>query len=104
MSDIILYLRRHLLLASSAVVVMLLVLNVGYYNVSHESEPDFSVFFWKTSPSFQVRFVHIATEHWGEDPQITDERRQFVIDYCKYRLGIETQLDHPDDIKRCSAP
>ena len=79
-----------------------LLVNVGYYDVSDEHEPNSTVFFWKKSSTFQVRFINIATEHWGADWSLTDKNRQSVIDYCKYRLGIDTKLDHPDDLKKCT--
>jgi hypothetical protein len=32
------------------------------------------------------------------------QERQKVIDYCKYRLGIDTTLETQDDLERCKAP
>jgi len=92
------------LLIIAVLVLMLLVamVNIGYYSVSQEGEPDLTVFFWKISPTFQIKFINIATEHWGADWALTDENRQSVIDYCKYRLGITTKLEHPDDVKKCT--
>ncbi|EPJ79649.1 hypothetical protein CFII64_20563 [Pseudomonas sp. CFII64] len=81
---------------------LFLVLTVGYYDVSQEDAPDTTLFFWKKAPTFQVKFINIATEHWGADWALTDENRQSVVDYCKYRLGVETRLDHPDDVKKCT--
>lgn len=92
------------LLIIAVLVLMLLVgmVNIGYYSVTQEWEPDLTVFFWKKSPTFQIKFVNIATEHWGADWALTDENWQSVIGYCKYRLGINTKLEHPDDREICT--
>lgn len=85
------------------VLLSVLVLNFGYYKVAQENESDKIVFFLKKHLTLKVRFVNIYTVSWGEDARFTEDDQQAVIDYCKYRLGIETKLDHPDDVKRCSA-
>ena len=86
------------------VVVLLLaiILNVGYYKVSHENSPDTRIFFIKKFLTLRVEFINLATVSWGGDPPFTDDDLQAAIDYCKYRLGIETKLSHPDDLRRCS--
>lgn len=86
------------------VFAILILLNVGYYDISEESEPDKTVFFLKKSPTFQMRFINLATASWGGDMLLNDESRQSVIDYCKYRLGIDTQLENSHDLARCTAP
>ena len=35
--------------------------------------------------------------------ELDDEERQLVIDYCKYRLGIETELKTQEELDACEA-
>ena len=82
--------------------LLVVTLNVGYYNVAHENAPDSTKFFLKKHLTFKVKFINISTVSWGDDSLFTADDKQAVIDYCKYRLGIETQLNHPDDVRKCS--
>lgn len=102
-AEMVMYQKKMMAVVLLALVVLLAALNVGYYNISQEWKPDLTVFFWKRYPSLQFRFVNITTEHWGADWALTDENRQSVIDYCKYRHGTETGLDDPGDLNRCLA-
>jgi len=79
------------------------VLSVGYYDISQEHDPDLTVFFLKKSPTFKMKFINPRALTWDERSLLTEEERQWAIDYCKYRLGIDTRLEHSDDIDRCSA-
>lgn len=85
------------------VLMSFFVLSVGYYEVSQEHGPNLTVFFLKKSPTLKVKFINLRALTWDERSLLTEEERQWAIEYCKYRLGIETRLDHPDDIERCSA-
>lgn len=33
--------------------------------------------------------------------RLTDEERKMIIDYCRYRLGLDTALRTQDDVERC---
>jgi len=82
--------------------MLVAVLNVGYYNYVEEYGPDSTTFFWKKSLTLQVKFVNPYANWGGEYDVLDDEQQQQLIDYCKYRLGIKTNLDHPEDARRCS--
>jgi hypothetical protein len=61
--------------------------------------------FIKKSPTFQVRFENIFA-HQRTPKRLLElslEERQRVINYCKYRLGIETHLETESDLDRCKA-
>ncbi|AZC51245.1 hypothetical protein C4K35_3664 [Pseudomonas chlororaphis subsp. piscium] len=32
---------------------------------------------------------------------LTEQERRWIIDYCRYRLGIDTALIHQDDVETC---
>lgn len=34
--------------------------------------------------------------------QLSEEERKWIIDYCKYRLGIDTASETQDDVEICS--
>ncbi len=63
------------------------------------------MFFIKSSPTLQVRFENIFLTDADDKPleRLSDEERGLVIAYCKYRLGIETELDTQDELNVCKA-
>jgi hypothetical protein len=83
-------------------VAVFFVLNVGYYNIAHEHSPDTTVFFIKKSLTFRVKFTNIFTVSWGADPAFTEDDMQAMVDYCKYRFGIDVTLDNSSTMERCS--
>jgi hypothetical protein len=75
---------------------------VGYYETQW-AEDNRLIFFIKQSPTFQFAFVNIFDSDADDRPldKLTDEQRKYVIDYCKYRLGIETTLTTQAELEVC---
>lgn len=79
-------------------------LNVGFYKTRF-AEDNRMVFFIKKHPTLQVRFENIFLSDQDDEPlaRLSDEERSVVIAYCKYRLGIETELKTQDELNACKA-
>jgi hypothetical protein len=77
-------------------------LNVGVYETRF-AEDNRVVFFIKKHPTLQVQFVNIFLTDEDEKllDQLSDEERRMVINYCKYRLGIETGLRTHEELETC---
>lgn len=84
------------------VLALLAVLYVGYYESLDDAEVN-KVFFIKKSPTLQVKFRHLFANDADDKPleKLTAEQREQVIDYCKYRLGIETALNNQEELEAC---
>lgn len=81
---------------------MLSTLFIGYYDALEDGDIN-AVFFIKKYPTFQMRFYNIHAND-GEIRQVEDltgEERKWILDYCRYRLGIDTQLKTQSDIETC---
>lgn len=78
------------------------VFNYGYYIYLEDAEPE-RIFFKKRFLSPQVRFDNIFANEADDVilEQLTFEQRNKVIVYCKYRLGIITELTNDADLERC---
>lgn len=88
-------------------IVLLLVLcvahlYVGFYN-TRWAEDNKRVFFIKKYPSLQVEFVNLFASDADDKPldQLSPLERAAVRDYCKYRLGIETELKTQAELDVC---
>ncbi|VVQ21368.1 hypothetical protein PS928_05164 [Pseudomonas fluorescens] len=81
---------------------LLTALFVGYYEVLEDAETR-SVVFIKQSPTFQVKFRHLFANDADDKPlsQLSNQERQAVINYCKYRLGVTTDLKTQDELEVC---
>lgn len=89
------------LLAALALAV-LAVIYTGYYQALEDGDIE-TILFIKRYPTFQLKFFNIHAND-GEIRQVerlTDEERKWIIDYCRYRLGINTELKTHNDIERC---
>lgn len=77
-------------------------LNVGVYETRF-AEDNRVVLFIKKHPTLQVQFVNIFLTDEDEKllDQLSDEERRTVINYCKYRLGIETGLRTQEELETC---
>lgn len=74
---------------------------IGYYE-HHEEISSTPVIFWKKKPSLQIKFYRIFHPNFESGlHELTEIQRLKVIDYCKYRLGIETTLKTEEDFKAC---
>ena len=86
----------------AAVLAVLAVLYVGYYEALEDGDIEI-ILFIKKHPTFQMKFYNIHAND-GEIRQVerlTDEERKWIIDYCRYRLGIDTDLKTQSDIEMC---
>ena len=78
------------------------VLYIGYYQALEDGDIE-TIFFIKKYPTFQMKFFNIHAND-GEIRQVerlTDKERKWIIEYCRYRLGINTELKKQNDIERC---
>lgn len=85
-----------------AILALLAVLYVGYYESLDDAEVN-KVFFIKKSPTLQVKFRHLFANDADDKPleKLTAEQLEQVVDYCKYRLGIETTLNNQKELDAC---
>ncbi|WP_337056199.1 hypothetical protein [Pseudomonas sp. USHLN015] len=77
-------------------------LTTGVYKTRF-AEDNRLVFFIKKQPSFQVAFVNPFATDTDSKPlsRLSAQERQEVIDYCRYGLGIETELKTQDELDNC---
>lgn len=77
-------------------------LYVAFYN-TRWAEDNKHVFFIKKYPSLQVEFVNLFASDADDKPldQLSPLERTTVRDYCKYRLGIETELKTQAELDVC---
>lgn len=92
---------KYLLLTS--LLILLAVLNIGYYNEVSDGEVN-TIFFIKKSPTTRMKFynIHANDGDYRKIDRLTDELRKDIIDYCKYRLGIDTEVKTQADIEMCA--
>lgn len=78
------------------------VLFVGYYKAVDDAELN-TVLFIKKSPTFQVKFENLFANDADNKKlyELNSEERTLVVDYCKYRLGVETELRSQDELEVC---
>ncbi|GFM85097.1 hypothetical protein PSCICO_04960 [Pseudomonas cichorii] len=89
-------------LVVAATLTVLALLYVGYYEALEDGDIE-TVVFIKKHPTFQVKFynIHANDGEIRKMEHLTDEERQLIIDYCRYRLGIDTELKTQDDVEMC---
>lgn len=77
-------------------------LTVGYYR-SFEDEETRYTFFIKKVPTFQLRFRNIFANEGDPKPleRLRPDEREKVIEYCRYRLGIDTKLETQAELDAC---
>lgn len=92
---------KYVLLAG--VLALLVVLNIGYYNEVSDGEVN-TIFFVKKTPTLRMKFfnIHANDGDYRKVETLSDELRQDIIDYCKYRLGIETEVKTQADVEMCA--
>jgi len=84
-----------------AVGVLILILNVGYYVEADENSSERRYFLKKTA-TFQLKFRSLYSHvSWRYDVLTVDQKKE-LIEYCKYRWGIVTDLDYPSELEACS--
>lgn len=75
---------------------------VGYYEALEDGDIE-TILFIKKHPTFQMKFYNIHAND-GEIRRVerrTDAERNWIIDYCRYRLGIDTDLKTQNDVEVC---
>lgn len=82
--------KMHLLLLLPLTIAWL---NIGYYNSIEDAEIH-KHYFIKKHPSIQIKFCNIHANNADPKPlsKLSNDQREKVIAYCKYRLGIHSQL------------
>ena len=83
-------------------VLVVLILFVGYYRSIDDAEVN-TRYFIKKHPTFQLKFKNIFANDADPKPlqKLSAQERQWVIDYCRYRLGIDTQLQTQAELNIC---
>jgi hypothetical protein len=84
-----------------ALTPLLLVPFLGYYQ-HHEEIDSFPVVFWKKEPTLKIKFHRIFHPNFERKlSELSISQRQKIIDYCRYRLGIETLLTTEEEYRSC---
>lgn len=84
------------------VLALVTVLYVGYYEALEDGDIE-TILFIKKHPTFQMKFYNIHAND-GEIRQVerlTEQERKWITDYCRYRLGIDTDLKTQNDVEIC---
>lgn len=94
--------KKNLIAVLTILMLSFLWLNVGFYK-TYFAEGNRYVFFIKKHPTTQVRFENIFLTDQDDKTfdQLNDEDRSLVINYCKYRLGINTALKTQEELNAC---
>lgn len=81
---------------------LIAMLYVGYYKSIDDAELNTNLFI-KQHPTFQMEFVNLFANDADSKPlqALSSEERQLVMDYCRYRLGIETTLQTQSELDAC---
>lgn len=77
-------------------------LYIGYYISLDIEDPRYMAFI-KKYPTLQLRFENIYTSDRDSRSlaELSEVELKTVQDYCKYRLGIETELNSQEDLEAC---
>ena len=91
--------KKLLIAVILAVVTMLY---VGYYEALEDGDIE-TIVFIKKHPTFQMKFynIHANDGQIRKVERLTAEERGRIIEYCRYRLGIDTDLETQDDVEMC---
>lgn len=86
----------------AALLLLFFALFGGYYKSIDDAELNTN-FFIKRYPTLQIRFENLFANDADSKPleELSGEERQLVIDYCRYRLGIETKLETQGELDAC---
>ncbi|RMP64330.1 hypothetical protein ALQ18_03898 [Pseudomonas marginalis pv. marginalis] len=84
------------------VLALVAVLYVGYYEALEDADVE-TILFIKKHPTFQMKFynIHANDGEIRQVEQLTQEERRWIIEYCRYRLGIDTTLNTQEDVEVC---
>ncbi|MEN1831464.1 hypothetical protein AAIM60_01175 [Pseudomonas lijiangensis] len=86
----------------AATLAVLSVLYIGYYEALEDGDIE-AIPFIKKHATFQMKFynIHANDGEIRKVERLTVEERQLIIDYCRYRLGVDTELKTQDDVEMC---
>lgn len=86
----------------AAVLLVLAVLYIGYYEALEDGDIE-TILFIKKHPTVRMKFynIHANDGEIRRVERLTEEERKWTIDYCRYRLGIDTALKTQDDVEVC---
>lgn len=93
-------LMKTLLIATA--LTLLAVFYVGYYQALEDGDIE-TIVFVKQHPTLQMKFynLHANDGEIRRVERLTEQERRWIIDYCRYRLGIDTALTRQDDVETC---
>lgn len=91
---------KSLLIISTIICVV--VLYVGFYEKMEDAYSE-KVFFIEKSPTFQMKFENIFAYESDDKTlgELNGTERKLIIQYCKYRLGVTTDLHNQEDLELC---
>lgn len=86
-----------------SLLVAVAILNIGYYDEVSDGEIN-TIYFIKKIPTPRMEFhnIHANDGEYRAVETLSNEYRQYIIDYCKYRLGIDTELTTQTDVNICA--
>jgi len=89
-------------LLTAVILAVVTALYVGYYEALEDGDIE-TIVFIKKHPTLQMKFynIHANDGEIRNVERLTAEERGWIIDYCKYRLGIDTDLKTQDDVEMC---
>jgi hypothetical protein len=94
--------KARIIPALTALALSLAWLKIGFYETRF-AEDNKMVFFIKKHPTLQVEFENLFLTDEDSEPldRLSDDDRKTIINYCKYRLGIETELRTQEELDTC---
>ncbi len=86
----------------AAILSLVATLYVGYYDALEDGDIE-TIVFIKKHPTFQMKFynIHANDGEIRKVERLTAEERGWIIDNCRYRLGIDTDLKSQEDVDMC---
>ena len=83
-------------------ITIVAILYIGFYERMEDVYPE-KVFFIKKSPTFQIEFENIFAYESDDKSlsELSEAERNVVVQYCKYRLGINTTLTSQSELEKC---
>lgn len=82
--------------------ILVTVLNVGYYEALEDGDIE-TILFIKKHPTFQMKFynIHANDGEIRKVERLTEGECNWIIDHCRYLLGIDTELKIQYDVEVC---
>ncbi|SDY27209.1 hypothetical protein [Pseudomonas sp. NFIX28] len=91
---------KTLLIATT--LALLAVFYVGYYQALEDGDIE-TIVFIKKHPTLQMKFynLHANDGEIRRVERLTEQERRWIVDYCRYRLGIDTAFTRQDEVETC---